>query len=135
MTIPNAQLNSAILINESSPSARYRVRIEVGVAYGSDIDRVEAALREAATRVPVVLDRPEPRVRFRAFGDSALEMELLCWIRDPADRGSVTHLLNTAVYGSFMERGITIPFPQRDVHVTPTAPVGGDPGITEPADD
>jgi MscS family membrane protein len=70
----------------------------------------------AADNVDIVAD-PEPRVRFRMFGDSSLNFELLGWIAQPVDRGRVTHELNCAVYKAFAESGIQIPFPQRDLHV------------------
>jgi len=65
----------------------------------------------------LVLDEPAPRVRFRRFGDSALEFELLGWCREPALRGRTLHSLNKAVVKRFREEGIVIPFPQRDVNI------------------
>jgi len=63
------------------------------------------------------VDDPEPRVRFRDFGDSGLGFELLCWVVEPAVRGYITHELNKAIYKGFAGAGIVIPFPQRDVHI------------------
>ena len=60
---------------------------------------------------------PEPRVRFRQFGDSALNFELLCWVHEPALRGLTTHEINVALYHKFNEQNISIPFPQRDIHL------------------
>ncbi len=96
---------------------RYRVRVAVGVAYGSDIDRVMEVLLEVANDHPKVQATPEPRARFRAFGESSLDFELLCWITRPADRGLVVHELNCQIYKRFSETGITIPFPQRDLYI------------------
>jgi MscS family membrane protein len=62
---------------------------------------------------------PEPRVRFRQFGDSALEFELLCWARRPEERGMLVHGLNHQIYKAFEAAQIEIPFPQRDVHLKP----------------
>ena len=62
---------------------------------------------------------PEARVRFRAFGDSSLEFELVCWAKTPADRGRVIHELNRAIFIEFNKKNISIPFPQRDVHMNP----------------
>lgn len=62
---------------------------------------------------------PDPRVRFRQFGNSALEFELLCWARRPEDRGRMVHELNQQIYQQFAVAGIEIPFPQRDVHLKP----------------
>ncbi len=60
---------------------------------------------------------PAPRVRFRLFGESSLDFELLGWIADPANRGRLQHELNCAIYRAFIEQKIEIPFPQRDLHV------------------
>ena len=76
--IPNAIIASAKIINESAPQPLFRTRIKVGVAYGSDLDQVENILMKVALDSPLVVNTPEPRVRFRSFGDSALELELLC---------------------------------------------------------
>ena len=120
ITIPNSVIASSKIINESAPIPNFRVRIPVGVAYGSDIDLVEKVLLETAAKNPDVLSEPSPRVRFRQFGDSALLFELLCWVEEPAFRGRIAHELNCAVYKRFNESGITIPFPQRDVHLYKT---------------
>ena len=60
---------------------------------------------------------PESRVRFRKFGESALEFELLCWAHRPEDRGRLVHELNHQIYKAFDEAEIQIPFPQRDIHL------------------
>lgn len=118
ITAPNASLNNAAIINESTPRRKRRIRVPVNVAYGSDLDEVEEILLEVAEETDNVLDRPRPRVRFRQFGDSALEHELLCWVPNPALRARVTHYLNRGVYERFQDAGIEIPFPQRDVRVS-----------------
>lgn len=117
IAIPNGILTNTKVVNESAPQPRFRVRIRVGVAYGSDIDRVEQVLLAAAAGNQLVSPTPEPRVRFRAFGDSALDFELLCWARRPHDKGRLVHELNQTIYKSFEAEGIQIPFPQRDVHL------------------
>ena len=66
---------------------------------------------------PLVVTKPEPRVRFRTFGDSSLIFELLCWAHRPHDKGRIIHQLNRAIYKAFDQAGIVIPFPQRDVYV------------------
>jgi MscS family membrane protein len=118
VTIPNGVMGQAKIVNEAGgPRGRYRVRIPVGVAYGSDIDRVMECLLDVANTHHKVSRAPEARARFRAFGDSSLNFELLCWIADPADRGFVTHELNCAIYKAFGRHDIQIPFPQRDLHI------------------
>jgi small-conductance mechanosensitive channel len=118
ITVPNSIMGNAKITNEAGgPSEKYRIRVKVGVAYGSDIDRVHAVLQDVAEQHPDVCRAPEPRVRFRAFGDSSLDHELLCWVKRPVLRGKVLHMLHTDVYKRFAAEGIEIPFPQRDVHV------------------
>jgi small-conductance mechanosensitive channel len=117
VTVPNSIIANTKIINESAPIPNYRVRVPVGVAYGSDIDLVEDVLLAVARDNEHILDEPSPRVRFRAFGDSALHFELLCWAKEPALRGIAIHEMNCSVYKSFAKNGIVIPFPQRDVHV------------------
>jgi small-conductance mechanosensitive channel len=118
VSIPNSIMGSAKIVNEASgvPN-RYRIRVRVGVAYGSDIDKVMRTLLELGTGHEMVRDTPKPRVRFRSFGESSLDFELLCWIDRPADRGIVLHELNCRVYEKFTEVGISIPFPQRDLYI------------------
>ena len=118
ITVPNSIMGNAKITNETGgPYERYRIRVKVGVAYGSDIDKVKSVLMDVAASQPEVCKAPAPRVRFRAFGDSSLDHELLCWVDKPILRGRVTHILNTAVYKRFIKEGIDIPFPQRDVYI------------------
>ena len=111
------------IINESAPQPSFRVRIRVGVAYGSDVARVEEILISVARDNDMVVFEPEPRVRFRSFGDSSLDFELLYWARRPEDIGRLIHELNNQVYNAFDAADIQIPFPQRDIHLnTPPGP-------------
>jgi MscS family membrane protein len=116
--IPNAAIASAMIVNESGgPYAKARVRVDVGVAYGSDIDQVRNALTEIASQCSLLCQDPAPRVRFRALGNSSLDFQLLGWIEEPALRGRAIDDLLTSIYKRFNAEGIVIPFPQRDVHL------------------
>ncbi|MEW6137026.1 MAG: mechanosensitive ion channel family protein [Thermodesulfobacteriota bacterium] len=117
ISIPNSVIANAKMINESAPVSMCRIRIKVGVAYGSDLTEVERILLTIAGQNESVLPEPAPRVRFRSFGDSALDLELLCWIDPPELKGRITHQLNWAIHEEFQKQGIEIPFPQRDVHI------------------
>jgi small-conductance mechanosensitive channel len=117
ITMPNSVIANSKVINESAPEPRFRMKIPVSVAYGSDIDMVQKTLLEISAHNKQVLSEPEPRVRFRAFGDSSLNFDLLCWAKEPALRGLTIHELNCAIYNKFKEHKIIIPFPQRDVHI------------------
>ncbi len=118
VSIPNGVMGSAKIVNEAGgPPHRYRVRVSIGVAYGSDIDHVMKVLLEIAQHHPKIFSTPEPRARFRQFGASSLDFDLLCWIEQPADRGIVVHELNCEIYKQFNKAGITIPFPQQDLYI------------------
>ena len=118
ITIPNAVIANAKIVNESGgPWQKERIRIKVGVAYGSDLQAARAVLLEAAAEHSDVCAEPAPRVRFRAFGDSGLDHELLCWIDEPVLCGRVTDALNTAVYDKLNVAGIEIPYPKRDIYL------------------
>lgn len=118
VTVPNAVIANAKISNESGgPWEKARIRVRVGVAYGSDIDLVRQTLLAVARDNPDLDDNPEPRVRFRAFGESSLDFELLGWIHQPVLRGRVSDALHSEVYRRFQHEKIEIPFPQRVVHL------------------
>ena len=115
--VPNGQFISEQVVNESHSSGKVRLHIEAGVAYGSDPRLVERALLEVAAGHSKVLDRPVPRVQFCGFGDSSLNFVLLAWTHDIWGGDFVRSDLRFAVEAKFREHGITIPFPQRDLHI------------------
>lgn len=118
VSIPNAIIGAAKIVNESGgPYVRHRIRIPVGVAYDSDIDKVLKTLKLIAAENEKVVDEPAPKVRIRGFGDNSIDVELLSWISRPADRGLVSHELFHDVINRFREEQIEIPYPQRDLHV------------------
>ncbi len=118
ITVPNSLMANAKIINESGGRwVKYRIRIKVGVAYGSDVDQVVELLEAVAKEHAKVCQNPAPRVRMRGFGDSSLDFELLCWIEHPEQRGLVSHELYMTIYKALGAHGIEIPFPQRDVWV------------------
>jgi MscS family membrane protein len=87
------------------------------VAYGSDLDQVEELLIDIASVHPEIVEEPAPRVRVRALADSGIDFELLCWIQEPIVRGRLRHLLYKDIYKRFMDEGIEIPYPKRDVYL------------------
>lgn len=118
VTIPNSAIAISQIVNESGgPTETERIRVTVGIAYGSDIDNVRKLLIDIAKSNPSVCDTPKPRVRFRSFDESQLTFQLLCWIEYPVLRGRVLDQLNTEIYKTFQKNGIKIPFPQRTVHL------------------
>lgn len=129
VTVPNAALNAAKVINQSAPQRRKRLKVPIGVAYGTDIDEFEELVTGIAIEEPLVLDSPKPRMRFRNLGDSALEYELLCWVGSPIRANKTRHELNRSIYKELTAAGIEIPFPQQDVNVSTPKPTGED-GVT-----
>jgi len=118
VTIPNSIMGNTRVVNESGgPHEKFRVRVPIGVAYGSDLDLVKSILMDIAKEEAYVCDDPEPRVRFRRFGASALELELLGWAENPELRGRVVDILNTKIYNSFNQHGIEIPYAKQDVYI------------------
>ena len=118
ITIPNAVMGNTRISNESGgPHEKFRLRVKVGVAYGSDIDHVKKLLMNIALNDDDVCDTPEPRVRFRSFGDSSLDIELLCWVETPEVRGRVSDILNTAIYKCFNAEDIEIPYNKHDIYI------------------
>jgi small-conductance mechanosensitive channel len=115
VTVPNAMLNAGRVTNQSAPGRRKRIKVPLAVAYGSDPDEVESVVLDVAADEELVLERPEPRMRLRRLGDSALEYELLCWVPAPNREGKARHRLNRAVYAALRDAGVEIPYPKRDV--------------------
>jgi MscS family membrane protein len=126
VTLPNAQIANSTIVNESGgPWEKARVEIRVGVAYGSDIDRVRQVLMQSACECEYAAKDPEPRIRFLEMGDSALIFRVMCWVEEPVQRGRCIDALNTGVYKRLVAEGITIPFPQRELHIRqPSSTVG-----------
>ena len=118
VSIPNAVIGNAKITNESGgPWIKHRIRIPIGVSYGSNTEKVVALLEEIANGCTGIVDSPASRVRMRAFGPSSLDFELLGWITHPEMRGRVRHQLLMEIDRRFRQEGIVIPFPQQDVHI------------------
>lgn len=117
ITVPNSIMSTTKIINQSAPEPRYRIRIDVGVAYDSNLRLVEKTLLMVAEQNHALAEKPLPRVRVRNFGDSAINFQLLVWVQDPRHRGRETHNLLKMIHSAFQERGIEIPFPKRDIYL------------------
>lgn len=117
ITIPNGVIANAKIINESGGPAKLRIRIVVGVAYGSDVDQVVSLLLKIGAEHPEVSKDPAPRARLRAFGGSSLDFNLMCWIDKPQDRGRISHELHMAIYKLFNKEGVEIPYSKQDIYI------------------
>ena len=115
LIIPNSDLCNSILTNQAFPNSRAKGRINVGVAYGSDVDLVKQLLVATAGEVEDVLTDPPPEAYFVSFGDSALIMALFFWVEEYGTLFGVTDKINSLILKRFGEHSIDIPFPTRTV--------------------
>lgn len=118
VTVPNSVMGNTKIVNESGGRhEKHRIRVQVGVAYGTDIDLAREILMRVGENEELTCSDPEPRVRFRRFGASGLDFELLCWINQPVLRGRILDRLNSAVYKAFIKEGIEIPYSKQDIYI------------------
>lgn len=115
--VPNNQFVENDVVNFSHGDPTFRLDIQVGVSYSSDLDKVLKALNEIAEDHPKVMKVPKHQVHLSNFGDSAWDMELRVWIPNVKERYILRNEINQAIVRKFEEYEIEIPFPQRDLHV------------------
>lgn len=122
--IPNETLITTEVINWSYTDRNVRLKIPVSISYDDDPEQAMALLLGAARANPRVLDDPAPAARLMNFGDNGIELELRVWIQDPeSGLANVRSDVNLAIWHAFKAAGITIPFPQRDLHIHGRLPV------------
>ena len=117
IVIPNSDLITAPVTNWTLSGRQARVKVPVGVAYGTDIQKVLEILMSCAKEHPLVLAEPQPQALFLAFGASSLNIELRVWTPDFSDRVQLQSELNQEIDSEFSLAGIEIPFPQTDLHI------------------
>ena len=115
--VPNGNLISKELINWTLTDRQRRAEVLVGVAYGTDPEKVLGILRKVSAEHTEVLNEPAPLALFSGFGDSSLDFRLLFWIKKADERYKIQSEVNVAVNNALQKAGITIPFPQRDLHL------------------
>jgi small-conductance mechanosensitive channel len=115
LIIPNSDLCNTMLTNLAFPNSRAKGRINIGVAYGSDVDQVKALLIATALDADNVLSDPLPEAYFVSFGDSALDMSLFFWVEEYATLFATIDRVNSLIIKRFREQNIEIPFPVRTV--------------------
>ncbi|HCV13796.1 MAG TPA: mechanosensitive ion channel protein MscS, partial [Candidatus Accumulibacter sp.] len=129
--VPNEYLVSNIVRNESYSDSQLRVVVSLQVSYGTDLELAMRLMDEAARAQPRVLAEPAPMVLLTTFADSGINLELGFWIGDPQQgTGAVRSAINMAIWRSFRENDIEIPFPRREVRL-----IGGLPPVAPPAAD
>ncbi len=115
--VPNSRLLADEVTNWSHDNPASRLHLPVGVAYGSDVEKVKTALLTVAEEHPEVLRYPQPQVFFNSFGESWLDFELLVWTSDPSRQVRLKSDLYFQIEKTFKKQKIKIPFPQRDLHL------------------
>ena len=116
--IPNENLITEEVVNWSYSQNLVRLKLPVGVAYGSDLEQARDLMLEAAAATKRVLKDPQPSLRLMGFGDNAINLELRIWINDPQHGiHSVKSELFWGIWQRFRDHGIEIPYPQRDVYL------------------
>jgi small-conductance mechanosensitive channel len=126
IVLPNAKVAGEAVTNLSQGDRAMRIRVNVGVAYGSDVALVSRILAEAMAEQPEVLPTPEPAVFFQDFADSSLNFSVMGWLDDPWDRMAIQSRVRMSIDAKFREHGVTIPFPQRDLHIRDHRPASND---------
>ena len=115
LIIPNSELCNSMVINMALPEPRTKVRLSIGVAYGSNVTMVKNLLVGIALSLPEVEKDPHPEAFFASFGDSSLNMSLFFWVSGYTKVIPVTDSINTMIISQFNESGILIPYPTRTV--------------------
>lgn len=115
--VPNSKFTTTNVINWSFNDKETRFRVKVGVAYGSNVALVRKVMVQAAQGHGLILKKPEPRVRFTEFGESSLNFELLFWTNRVLEYEDIKSDLRFKIEADFRKNDVTIPFPQRDLHI------------------
>lgn len=115
--VPNGRITAVNVVNWNYNDRETRFRLAVGVAYGSNVQLVRKILRSCASSHGLVLRNPEPRVRFKDFGESSLDFELLFWTDRTEAFEDIKSDLRFKIEAEFRRNKIEIPFPQRDLHI------------------
>jgi len=117
IVIPNGLISGQTVRNFTQGENATLIQLDVGVAYGSDVERVKAILLEAANAEADVVKKSETAVLFNDFADSSLQFTVYFWIEKPFLRKLISSNIRFRIDEAFRANGITIPFPQRDVHL------------------
>jgi small-conductance mechanosensitive channel len=118
--MPNNMVSSSAIVNLTGNGLIYKVTVFANIAYDDDIDLAKKLMENAANEHPSVIVNgsvSRPETRLTAFLDSSIEIRLTCYVYDFNDNGRIGGQLRETIFRAFKANGITVPFPQRDVHV------------------
>jgi len=116
IVVPNDTIANSKIINYHAPYSRMKVKLRMGVSYGSDVAKVKKTLLKVANSIPEVRDKPKPIVLFIEHGDFSLNFLLITWVDNPSLKGTVTDQLNMGIEKEFKKEGIDIPFPTQTIY-------------------
>jgi potassium efflux system protein len=120
--VPNGNLISSEVVNWTLSDRTRRLDVPVGVAYGSDPQKVLDVLTATAKAHKDVLSYPTPSIIFKGFGESSLDFSVRVWIKDFEELYRVSSELSVMIYEALNQAGFEIPFPQRDLHLRSVSP-------------
>jgi small-conductance mechanosensitive channel len=134
--VPNSQFISGEVVNWTLADRSRRIDIPVGVAYGTDLRQAVEVLRSVVATNPHVASTPEPNVVFRRFGESSIDFSVLFWATDTDQAVDLTSEVGIGIWEALGKAGISIPFPQRDLHIVAGGVAGapaGAPAVSGPS--
>ncbi len=120
IVIPNNEIMKRDIVNYTLISTSIRVRINIGVAYNTDIELAKKLVLEVANGVEWVQASPPPKVVVRNFGESSVDLQLRAWINDARQRMNTISTITDRIKTAFDAEKIEIPYPKRDIHITQT---------------
>jgi small-conductance mechanosensitive channel len=121
IVIPNNEIMKRDIVNYTLISTSIRVRINIGVAYDTDIEKAKQCVLKVAAGVEWIQDQPPPKVVVRNFGESSVDLQLRVWIRDARQRMNTISTVTDRIKSAFDAEGIEIPYPKRDIHIMQTS--------------
>ena len=117
IVMPNGLISGQTVRNFTQGDQASMLRIDVNVAYGTDLDQVKAILLEAAKNEQAVIRKDKVSVLFTDFGESGLQFSVFFWVSEPWQRMSISSNIRFKINDAFRQSGVVIPFPQRDLHL------------------
>jgi len=115
--LPNAEISNKRITNHCYPDYKIKIRHNIGVAYGSDMDKIKEILNDILNKHPNVLNNPLWGIYFMNFGESSLDLLIIYWVSNYRNKFTITDEINMEIKKRFEEENIEIPFPQRDLHM------------------
>jgi small-conductance mechanosensitive channel len=110
-------MSTSKVVNESGIHPKLRVRLDIDVAYDSDLDHVEKVLLDIAKKADYVEKEPSPRVRFREFRDFSIRLQFLFWVKKPVYKGRFKSFIIKDIHKRFKKEGIEFPYPTQEIFI------------------